>query len=297
MIVLLCDSNGGMWHTRAKELGMNYIKMPYTLQDKEYYYDLGEHIDIVDFYNSVRHGNIPTTSALNPELYCDIIEPIFSSGQDILYVSFSHALSGTFQHLQTAISQLVAKYPDRKCTVFNTNSISLGAGMQMEQAVLMHNNGATDKEIVSFLETFTHKVAVYFMVDDLMHLKRGGRLTGLQATMGTLMGFKPILTVSESGGLQVTKKINGKRKALNFLADTVIEDLVDADQYTVYIVDADSSHDGEYVSQRISSARPDANIVRQIVGPVIGAHCGPGTIGVIFVANSRPMPLTDSKAV
>lgn len=291
MSVLLCDSNGELWFTRAKELGINCIQMPYTLLNKEYHYDLGENIDIVDFYNQVRHGHVPVTSALNPHNYCEIIEPIFQKGEDVLYVSFSHALSGTFGHLATALAELKESYPDRKCTVFNTNAISLGAGIQMEQAAIMHNNGATDDEIVAFLETFTHQVSVYFMVDDLMHLKRGGRLTGMQAAMGTLMGIKPILTFGSEGGLQVCKKINGKRKALNELADKCIADLVDADKYSVYVVDADNATDGDYVRDRILAHRPEAHVVRQIVGPVIGSHCGPGTIGIIFVANSRVIPL------
>lgn len=291
MSVLLCDSNGELWFSRAKELGINCIHMPYTLEDKEYYYDLGEKIDIIHFYNRVRHGKVPVTSALNPHLYCEIIEPIFQQGKDILYVSFSHALSGTFDHLSTALGQLKEKYPDRRCTVFNTNSISLGAGIQMEQAQIMHNNGATDEQIIEFLTTFTHRVAVYFMVDDLMHLKRGGRLTGLQAAAGTLMGLKPILTVNEKGGLQVVKKISGKRKALNELADKVIASLQDEDKYPVYVIDADNTTDGDYVMDRIKVSRPNANIVRQLVGPVIGTHCGPGTIGVIFVADSRPIAL------
>ncbi len=291
MSVLLCDSNGELWFTRAQELGIKYISMPYTLQNKEYHYDLGEKIDIHEFYKQVRHGHIPITSALNPHLYCEIIEPIFQRGEDVIYVSFSHALSGTFGHLNTALAELSERYPERKCTIFNTNSISLGAGIQMEQAAIMHNNGATDQEIIEFLQTFTHQVAVYFMVDDLMHLKRGGRLTGMQAAMGSIMGIKPIITMNAQGGLQSLKKINGKRKALNELADKCIADLVDADKYTVYIVDADSPHDGDYVRDRVLASRPEAQIFRQIVGPVIGSHCGPGTIGIIFVANSRPVQL------
>ena len=125
MSVLICDSNGELWHTRAKELGLDYISMPYFVDGEEYYYDLGEKTDFRKFYDLVRGGKIPTTQALNPEDYKRILTPYFEKGEDVLYVSFSHKLSGTFQFLNLALNELKETYPDRKCTVFDTNSISL----------------------------------------------------------------------------------------------------------------------------------------------------------------------------
>ena len=199
-------------------------------------------------------------------------------------------MSGTFDHLNTALKTLKEKYPERKCTVFNTNSISLGAGIQMEYAAELKNNGASDEEIIAKLSDFTNRVAVYFVVDDLMHLKRGGRLSGVAAFAGTLLSLKPVLTIDEKGSLKVYEKITGKRKALRKIADKVIEELTGTD-YNVYIVDADCPEEGDALAEMIKEKRPEAKIVRQIVGPVIGAHCGPGTIGVIFVADKRPIPL------
>ena len=290
MSVLLIDADGELWYTRQEELGVRCIQMPYSYCGKEYYYDLGKNTDFDAFYKAVRGGEVPKTMALNPQEYVDIIEPIFAEGEDVLYVSFSHMMSGTFDHLHTALEQLKEKYTDRKCTVFDTKSISLGAGIQMEYAAELKNNGASDEEIIAALTEFTDRVAVYFVVDDLMHLKRGGRLSGIAAFAGTLLGLKPILTLDENGKLGVLTKKAGKRTALKLIADNVVNQLTGTD-YSVYVVDADSKDDGDWLAEQIRAKRPEAKIVRQIVGPVIGAHCGPGTIGVIFIADKRPIPL------
>ncbi len=291
MSVLICDSNGELWYTRAAELKLDYISMPYYIKGEEYFYDLGEKTDFEKFYQTVRGGEIPKTQALNPEDYKRILTPYFEKGEDVLYVSFSHKMSGTFQQLDAALKELKEIYPDRKCTVFDTNSISLGAGIQAEQAAILKQNGASDEEILAFLEDFTNRVAVYFVVDDLMHLKRGGRCSGLAAVAGTLLGLKPMLTFNEEGGLSVITKLGGRKKAITTLANKVIDELTDEDKYSVYVVDADCKEEGDKLRDLILAKRPNANIVRQIVGPVIGSHCGPGTLGVIFVAAKRPIPL------
>ena len=290
MSVLICDADGELWYTRQEELGVDYIKMPYSYNGEEYYYDLGKNTDFRKFYDAVRSGVIPKTMALNPDEYVDILEEYFKKGEDVLYVSFSHAMSGTFEHLQTALDILKPKYPNRKCTVFDTKSISLGAGIQMEYAAELKNAGASDEEILEKLALFTNRVAVYFVVDDLMHLKRGGRLSGFSAFAGTLLKIKPILTLDKRGSLSVLTKISGKKKALVSIAKRVGEELTGT-EFSVYVVDADTSAEGDYLADKIRKLRPDAKIVRQTVGPVIGAHCGPGTVGVIFVADKRPLPL------
>ena len=291
----MCDSNCELWYSRLKELGVDFISMPYTLEGTEYFYDLGEKTDFKYFYDSVRAGKTPITSALNPENYKEIFSKYFERGEDVLYVSFSHAMSGTFNQLAVALAELKEIYPDRKCTVFNTNGISLGAGVQVEQAALLKQKGASDEEIIEFLKDYTNHVVLYFVVDDLMHLKRGGRLSGLAAFAGTVLQLKPVITVGADGALAVFKKVSGKRKALSFIAERVADELENADAtHPVYVLDADSPADGDYMRDLILKSFPDANVVRQPVGPVIGTHCGPGTIGVIFTAKKRAIPLANN---
>ena len=287
---LIFDSNGELWFTRAEELGLDYISMPYYIDGQEYYYDLGKATDFRKFYDLVRAGNVPKTQALNPEDYKKFLTPYFEKGEDILYVSFSHKLSGTFQSLELALKELKERFPERKCMVFNSNSISLGAGIQAEEAAKLWNKGASDEEILSFLQTFTDRVCVYFTVDDLIHLKRGGRCSGLAAVAGTVLGLKPMLTIGADGGLTVLAKISGRKKAIRTLAEKVAAELAD-EACSVYVVDADCPAEGDWLRDLILEKRPNAKVVRQIVGPVIGSHCGPGTLGVIFVGEKRPIPL------
>ena len=290
MSVLLCDSNCELWHTRVKELGLDYISMPYLYGGQEYGYDLGENTDFKKFYDAVRGGTVPKTMALNPENYKEILTPYFKAGEDVLYISFSHEMSGTFAQLKVALEELKKEFPERKCTVFNTNSICLGAGIQVEAAAELKQKGASDEEILAFLKESTNRVAMYFVVDDLMHLKRGGRLSTGAAVAGTLLSIKPMLTVNEKGGLNVIEKVMGRKKAVRALADKVIKGLTGT-EYNVYVVDADCKEDGDELAEKIRAARPEAKIVRQTVGPVIGSHCGPDTLGVIFIADERPVKL------
>lgn len=290
MSVLLIDADGELWYTRQEALGVQYIAMPYSYGGNEYYYDLGKNTDFAEFYKAVRGGEVPKTMALNPQEYEEILRPIFESGQDVLYVSFSHTMSGTFDHLNTALATLAEEFPERKCTVFDTKSISVGAGMQMEYAAELKNSGATDEQIIEALQRFTDRIAMYFVVDDLMHLKRGGRLSGFAAFAGSLLSLKPVLTTDENGSLAVIAKKAGKKVAMRMLVNEVVEQLTGT-EFPVYVLDADCPDDGEWLAEQIRNARPDAQIVRQTVGPVIGSHCGPGTVGVIFIADQRPIPL------
>lgn len=293
MSVLFCDSNCELWFDEVEKLGLKYVSMPYTLEDTEYFYDLGEKTDFDFWYKSVRNGAKCITSALNPEMYDEIFRPYFEKGEDIFYITFSHALSGTFQSLDIAVKKLKEEFPERKFTIFNTKEISLGAGLQVKYAAQLWNQGATDEQIFDFLNDFTNRVVTYFACDDLMYLHRGGRLSKASGIFGTILGIKPVLTFNEEGGLSVVFKVKGRRKAIKNLARCVIEDGVDLDKYDVYVLDADCKEDGDSIEQIIKEGRPEANIKRQIIGPVIASHCGPGTLGVIFVAKQRPIPLSE----
>lgn len=280
MSVLFCDSNCELWYDQAKELGLQVIRMPYTIDGKEYYYDLGEATDFADFYLQLRNKKDAKTSALNQQDYLDYFEPWFAKGEDILYLSFSHKMSATFDSMDRAVEELLRKYPERKFTCFNTNNISNGAGIQVYYAAKLKKEGKSDEEIIAFLNDFTHHVGVYFAVDDLNHLKRGGRISATSAVVGTLVGIKPILTVQD-GSLVNIAKIRGRKRAIMALFDLYRENVSDSG-YDVWVVGADCDADTQLLTELVNEFAPNTTVHRQIVGPVIASHCGPDTIGIIY---------------
>ena len=283
MTVFFTDTDCEMWYTDAESLGLKVIGMPYTIKGKEYIYDYGKDTDFETFYANMRKGEVAKTSALNVQDYIDYFEPVFAAGNDIFYVHFSSELSGTFNYMEIALNSLKEKYPDRKAIIFDTKSISLGGGIQAIEACKLHNKGASDEEVLEFLNDFTKKVSVYFYVDSLQYLKRGGRISAASAIMGTLLNLKPILTVTPEGKLEKITVAKGKKKAIEYLYSMFEKEYLEDDKYEVYIIDASNKDTGDELAEKIKNSGKKVSVRRLPVGPVIGAHAGPGTIGIIFV--------------
>ena len=283
MSVFFTDTDCEMWFTDAEELKMNVIGMPYTINGQEYVYDFGKNTDIDAFYSDMRAGKVATTAALNIQNYIDYFEPVFASGEDILYVHFSSNLSCTFDSMNKAIEQLKEKYPERKFTSFDTLNISLGAGLMAIEACKLHNKGASDEEVVEFLTNIRDKVAVYFYVDSLQYLRRGGRVSAMSNIMGTLLNLKPILTVTKEGKLEKLTVVKGKKKAADFLFDKFDKEYLNDDKFEVFIIDANNKETADDLAERIRTSGRNVNIRRLPIGPVVGAHAGPGTVGCVFV--------------
>lgn len=207
---MISTANSG--HTEAKALGLRVIRMPYVLDGEEFYYDLGENTDFKHFYDRMRAGAVPTTSAINEQNYIDYFEPVLREGQDIYYITFSHKLSATFESMDRAVAALKEKYPDREIRTFDTKSISLGAGFQVRLAAEKYNAGATMDELDAFLEEVRAHTVVYFVVDDLVYLKRGGRISALTAAFGKMLGIKPMISVMPDGSLQSVGKVKGSKR-------------------------------------------------------------------------------------
>ncbi|MCQ2602639.1 MAG: DegV family protein [Clostridia bacterium] len=288
MSVIFCDTDCELWYTKANELGLKVINMPYTLDGKEYMCDLGEATDFKAFFNRMREGAVPITSGLNAEIYREIFEPYFEKGEDILYVAFSSKMSGTFRYLDAVVSDLSAKYPGVKFKRFDTLNISVGAGLLVYLAgkKFIENGGDVDATY-SYLESILNKVGVYFVVDDLKYLARGGRLSPQKAAIGNIMQLKPILTVGESGEIEIAAKQQGSKRAMSFVVSEFEKKYSQYDDAPIVIVGADCDDLQNALYDKIKSLYPDADIWTQPVGPVIGAHCGPGTYGIIFPSKSR----------
>ena len=173
MYRLFCDSNCELWYKTVDELGLNVIKMPYTLGEKEYFYDMGRETDFAAFFKAMREGAVPKTSALNEYSYIEYFEPVLAAGEDVFYITFSHAMSATFNAMEQAISQLREKYPDRVIRTVDTKTISLGAGFIVYYAALKYREGATMDELEAYVNELVPHTATYFAVEDLTYLYRG----------------------------------------------------------------------------------------------------------------------------
>lgn len=282
MSVFFTDTDCEMFYTDAEEFKMNVIGMPYTIKGQEQVYDFGKTFDAKAFYDEMRKGEIVTTSALNPQDYINYFEPVFAAGEDIFYVHFSSELSATFNHMKVALDELLKKYPERKFTAFDTRNISVGGGMQAIEACKLRKAGASDEEVLKFLEEFKNKISVYFYVDSLQYLKRGGRISAASAVFGTLLNIKPILTVKE-GKLEKLTTVKGTKKSIEFMVNKFIEEYSGEDKYEVFVLDADNKEIGDELAEKIRKTGKNVSIRRFFVGPVIGAHSGPGTVGIAFV--------------
>ena len=288
MAVFFCDTDCELWYTTAKELGVKVIPMPYTVDGEERLYDLGENTDLKAFFDRMRAGAAVSTAGLNPQTYIDIFEPYFKAGEEVLYVAFSSRMSNTLSYLDTAIAELKAKYPDAKYRRYDTLNISMGAGIMVYLAAKFFNAHGGDVDATcAYLDTLVQNVAVLFVVDDLKFLARGGRLSPAKAKIGNVLQLKPVLYVNKEGEIDVLTKQNGFKKAMSFIVSEFARKYRPVEGAPVVIVGADC--DG-YVAELRSRIEPEAGgaeIIVQPVGPVIGAHCGPGTYGIIFTAESR----------
>lgn len=287
MYRLFCDSNCELWHTTVKELGLEVIKMPYILDGEEVYYDMGENTDFKAFFNKMRAGSTPKTSALNDFNYIEYFEPVLARGEDIYYITFSHKMSGTFNAMKRAIEELKEKYPERTIRYKDSKTICMGSGFVTYYGALKYNEGASMDELDAYLDDIIEHTGTYFVVDDLTYLYRGGRISGVSKAIGNLLRLKPVLHINEEGVIVNVDKFMGMKRSLAQLRTYVREKGQDVDKYKVIVVHADCEEEAKNFVDSLKTEFGELDIVLQPVGPVIGAHCGPGTIGLIFHCSSK----------
>jgi len=261
--------------------------MPYTVEDQEYFYDMGEKTDFKGFFDKMRSGVVPKTSALNEYDYVEYFEPVLKRGEDIYYVTFSHQMSGTFGAMKSAIAKLKEQYPDREIRYKDSKTISLGSGFVTYYAALKYREGATMDELDAYLDELIPHTATYFVVEDLTYLYRGGRVSGVSKVMGNLLGIKPILYFNDEGKILNINKVKGFKKALATLRGYMREKGSELNKYKVFMLQADCEKEAESFAASLKAEFGELDLVVQPVGPVIGSHCGPGTIGLIFHCSER----------
>ena len=239
-----------------------------------------------DFYHALQSGKVACTSAANLSTFRTAFSEALSAGKDILYLAFSSALSCMYQTGVIAADELKAEYPDRRIIVIDTKCASLGEGLLVFRTAEEMQKGASLDEAAAFAEENRLKTIHWFTVDDLMFLKRGGRVSAVSAFAGSLLGIKPVMDVSDEGKLIPKAKVRGRRSALQALARHYGEECRDKSAQ-VFIAHADAMHDAEHLRDLLVKEYGAKHILIGGIGPVIGAHAGPGTIALFYPGDAR----------
>ncbi|MDD3172965.1 MAG: DegV family protein [Herbinix sp.] len=286
--VITTDSNSDLLESYINEKQIGIIPHYYDLEGITY----GDEINLTpkEFYDKMRAGLMPTTMASNPEVIRKTFQSYIDQGLDILHISFSSVLSGGCSNVVTGAREICEDNPGAKIVVVDTLSASLGEGMFVMKAADMKDEGKSIDEIAAWLDDHKQEFCIRFTVDDLGHLHRGGRISKTTAIIGSMINIKPILSLSPEGKLEASSSARGRKKSLSTICNDMIENMgsyKDSTDDVICIVHGDAYEDAKYLEVLIKEKLPNKKIIINYVSPSIGAHSGPGAIGLCFMGNKR----------
>ena len=238
-------------------------------------------------YDGLREGESTSTSAANPECWANVMEPVLAGGDDALVLAFSSGLSTTYQSAVIAATDLKEKYPDRKILVVDTLAASLGQGLLVWYACKKKEAGMTLEELHAWVEEYKFKLCHWFTVDDLVYLKRGGRISAATALVGTLLNIKPVLHVDNEGHLINVSKVRGRKASIDALAAKVGQLALPGENDTMFICHGDCLEDAKYLESIVKEQYGVKEVLIGYTGAVIGSHSGPGTLALFFLGEHR----------
>ena len=283
--VIVTDSSCDLPANKAQELGVTVIPLEVNLEGIGT--RMNDEIDIKEFYEFLRSKKTAKTSAVNMDRFEECFEGFLKDGKDVLYIGFSSGLSATYMAAKNAAEDLRDKYPDNKVVTVDSLCASLGQGLLVYHAVCKKNMGADIEETAKFVEDTKLNLCHWFTVDDLFFLKRGGRVSGATAVLGTMLSIKPVMHVDDEGHLINVQKARGRNAAITELFDKMRETAIDPQRQVVYISHGDCYDDAKKLADMIEEEFGIKDILISEVGPVIGAHSGPGTLALFFLGSKR----------
>ena len=283
---IVTDSTVDISLEMAQKLAIDVLPLSFLLEGAEYRDNFGADMPPHTFYERVRAGNMPTTSMINTDRFLTHFRGLLERGTDVLYLGFSSALSGTCQCGTQAAAQLAEEFPDRKVIAIDTLCASMGEGLIVHEACLKRDAGMGIEELAAWVETNKHKVVHWFTVDDIKHLYRGGRVTAAQAVLGSLIKIKPVLHVDEEGRLIPMEKVIGRKKSLATIVERLVERF-DHSCRNVFVSHGDVLEEAQAVAEMIKARLPEVHIEINTIGPVVGAHSGPGTMAIFCFGTAR----------
>jgi DegV family protein with EDD domain len=285
--VITADSNCDLLPDYIKEKKIGIIPHYYDLEGITY----GDEINLTpkEFYDKMRTGLMPTTMASNPAVIRETFQKYTDQGLDILHISFSSALSGGHSNVVTGAREISEENPGVKIIVLDSLNVSMGEGMVVMKAVQLKEAGKTIEEIVEWIEANKLNFCVQFTVNDLFHLQRGGRVSKMTAIVGSIINIKPLLIVNKEGALVSSGTARGRKKSLITIVDNMEKQRgkYKEEGNVICVVHGDAQEDAEYIVKLIKERLHTNNVILNTVSPSIGAHSGPGAVGICFMGESR----------
>ena len=240
-----------------------------------------------DMYNGLRQGESASTCAVNPTQWSEAMESVLKNGDDVLVLAFSSGLSTTYQSAVIAANELQEQYPDRTIKVCDTLCASMGQGLLAWYACQKRDAGMSLTEVYTWVEDHKQNLCHWFTVDDLMYLKRGGRVSAATALVGTMLQIKPVLHVDHEGHLINVSKVRGRKAALDALVKKMKDTMLPGENDTVFISHGDCLEEAQYVAQKVKEICGAKEVIISYVGAVIGSHAGPGTMALFYLGTHR----------
>lgn len=285
--IIFTDSCCDLPRSFVEENNIQVMHLRVNIQGRDIPDDLGISIESKNFYDLIRQGEMPTTSQVNVNTFEDNFRKYIKEGYSIIYIGFSSALSGCVNSARIAKENIEEEISDADITVIDTKSASLGLGLIVYNAVNMLKAGKEKSEIVNWIEDNKLKVNHWFTVNDLYHLKRGGRLSGTVAAVGTILSIKPVMHIDDEGRLIPASKVKGRKKSIKVLKEILVDKIACPEEQTIFISHGDCIEDAEYLKELILNEVKVKEVIINNVGPVIGSHTGPGILALFFMGSNR----------
>lgn len=289
MLVRFADTDSDITIELAKKYNCRIVSMPYVFNGEEVFpYETWEKFDDEGFYEALRTTKeLPSTSAISPEKYREYFEPEFAAGNDIFYVHFSPKISGTFNAMRLAVNELLEKYPERKFHTLDTKGISATALNVLEDVFAYLDEGHTVEEAIEYGEKVRDFYATYFFADDLKFFAKSGRVSGMKAVFGGMLGIKPIISITDEGVMTSIGTAKGKLNAIKYLVDKYGELCVEPGKVVVKVIHAGAPKLAEAVKEALVAKYGEMEFDVYPLNPTAGCHAGPNTCGISFKAKHR----------
>ncbi len=285
--IILTDSCCDLPIDFVKENNIEVMPLSVNIKGEEIKDDLGQSIEYKAFYDMIRAGEMPSTSQVNAYEFTEVFKKYSNQGYSIIYIGFSSALSGCVNSARIAKENIEGDISSADITIIDTKCASMGLGLVVYYAANMLKNGSSKDEVVTWIEDNKLKVNHWFTVDDLNHLKRGGRVSSTAAIVGTMLNIKPILHVDDEGRLIPVSKVKGRKKSIKGLQESLKERIIKPEEQTIFISHGDCLSEAEHLKDLILNEVQVKEVIINNVGPAVGSHSGPGTIALFFIGENR----------